>query len=100
MTDGRQAITPREALYPKKGWQPNKPDYLTLCMTFDLHHGDCLDILPTIPDASVDMILADLPYGTTNNKWDSVIDLDRLWDLYKRKRKPGAPVVLFTADEG
>lgn len=41
------------------------------------------------------MILCDLPYGTTQNKWDSVIPLDRLWDEWKRVRKPGAPVLLF-----
>lgn len=49
-----------------------------------LLHGDCLDLLPGIPDKSVDMILADLPYGTTRNKWDSVIDLQRLWPEYLR----------------
>lgn len=65
-------------------------------MTSDLHLGDCLDILPSIPDTSIDMILADLPYGTTKNKWDSVMDLDKLWDLYRKKRKPGAAVVLFS----
>ena len=41
--------------------------------------GDCLNILPSIPDKSIDMILCDLPYGTTQNKWDSVIDLQALW---------------------
>lgn len=46
--------------------------------------GDCLDIMPTIPDHSIDMILCDLPYGTTQNKWDSIIDLERLWREYKR----------------
>lgn len=46
--------------------------------------GDCLDILPTIPDGYFDMILCDLPYGTTQNKWDSIIDLKALWAEYKR----------------
>lgn len=38
--------------------------------------GDCLEVMPNIPDKSIDMILCDLPYGTTQNKWDSVIDLE------------------------
>ena len=41
--------------------------------------GDCLEVMQSIPDKSVDMILCDLPYGTTQNKWDSVIDLQKLW---------------------
>ena len=57
-------------------------------------HGDCLDIMPTIPDASVDMVLADLPYGVTQNQWDQVIPFDRLWDEYRRVTKPNAAIVL------
>lgn len=53
-------------------------------MTIQLMQGDCLDLMQSIPDASVDMILCDLPYGTTQNKWDSVIPLDLLWAQYKR----------------
>ncbi len=45
---------------------------------------DCLKVMPNIPDKSVDMILCDLPYGTTQNKWDSVIDLNKLWQQYMR----------------
>ena len=51
---------------------------------FNLMQGDCLELMKSIPDASVDMILCDLPYGTTQNKWDSVIPLDLLWAQYKR----------------
>lgn len=51
---------------------------------FELHMGDCLDLMRCLSDASVDMILCDLPYGTTQNKWDSVIPLDALWFEYKR----------------
>lgn len=48
-------------------------------------HGDCLDVFDLVlADASVDLILCDLPYGTTRNKWDAVIPLDRLWAEYKR----------------
>lgn len=44
-----------------------------------LYRGDCLELMRELPDASVDMILCDLPYGTTRNKWDSVIPLETLW---------------------
>jgi len=53
-------------------------------MTFELHNGDCLTLMRALPDASVDMVMCDLPYGTTQNKWDSVIDLTALWAEYKR----------------
>lgn len=53
-------------------------------MKIDLWNGDCLELMKQIPDGSVDMILCDLPYGTTQNKWDSVLPMDRLWDHYKR----------------
>lgn len=58
-----------------------------------LYLGDCLDVLPTLPDKSVDMVLCDLPYGTTNCAWDSVLPLDRLWPEWLRVCR-GA-VVLF-----
>ena len=47
-------------------------------------HGDCLELMARIPDGSVDMVLCDLPYGTTQNKWDSVIPFEPLWAHYKR----------------
>lgn len=56
--------------------------------------GDCLDLMNNIADKSVDMILTDLPYGTTQNKWDSVIPLDRLWNQYERVAKENASIVL------
>lgn len=56
--------------------------------------GDCLDVMPQIPDKSIDMILCDLPYGTTQNKWDSVIDLTRLWREYMRIIKTNGAIVL------
>lgn len=56
--------------------------------------GDCLDILPLIPSKSIDMILCDLPYGTTQNKWDSVIDLEKLWKEYERVIKDNGVIVL------
>jgi site-specific DNA-methyltransferase (adenine-specific) len=56
--------------------------------------GDCLKVMPTIPDNSIDMILCDLPYGTTQNKWDSVIPLDKLWKEYERIIKDKGVIVL------
>ena len=52
--------------------------------TQKLLQGDCLELMKDIPDKSVDMILCDLPYGTTECKWDSIISLDKLWKQYKR----------------
>jgi site-specific DNA-methyltransferase (adenine-specific) len=63
-------------------------------MHHDLRLGDCLEVMATIAPASVDLILCDLPYGTTQNKWDSVIPLDQLWAHYNRIAKPNAAVVL------
>lgn len=59
-----------------------------------LYEGDCLEIMRQIPDNSVDMILCDLPYGTTRNKWDSVIPLEDLWREYKRVIKPRGVIAL------
>ena len=44
-----------------------------------LMQGDCIELMKNIPDKSVDMVLCDLPYGTTRNKWDSIIPFDSLW---------------------
>jgi site-specific DNA-methyltransferase (adenine-specific) len=59
--------------------------------------GDCLELMREIPDGSVDMVLCDLPYGTTQNKWDSVIPFEPLWEQYWRVCKPNAAVVLTAA---
>ncbi len=56
--------------------------------------GDCLEVMQSIPDKSVNMILCDLPYGTTQNKWDSVIDLQKLWVEYERIIKDDGAIVL------
>ncbi len=66
-------------------------------MTYTLHCGDCLDILPALPAQSVDAIIADPPYGTTACKWDSVIPLDAMWAELKRVVRPRGAVVLFAA---
>lgn len=59
-----------------------------------LECGNCLDVMKTLPDRSVDMVLCDLPYGITQNKWDSVIPLPELWGCYRRILKPKGAVVL------
>ena len=51
---------------------------------YELHLGDCLEVMKSIPDGSVDLILCDLPYGVTQNKWDSIIPFKDLWDSYNR----------------
>lgn len=63
-------------------------------MTIDLRYGDTIEQMRFIPDKSIDMILCDLPYGTTNCKWDSVIDLEKLWECYKRIIKNNGAIVL------
>lgn len=50
----------------------------------DLYNGDCLGLMKNISDKSVDMILCDLPYGTTQNKWDNIIPFEPLWEQYNR----------------
>ena len=57
--------------------------------------GDCLELMEEIQDGSIDMILCDLPYGTTRNKWDSIIPFDRLWGIYKRIIKENGAICLF-----
>lgn len=60
----------------------------------NLFEGDCLEIMKEIPDKSIDMILCDLPYGITQNKWDSLIPLDELWVEYIRIIKDNGAIVL------
>lgn len=59
-----------------------------------IYNEDCLQGMKRIPDKSVDMILADLPYGTTRNKWDSIIPLEPLWEQYERVIKDNGAIVL------
>ena len=56
--------------------------------------GDCLELMKDIPNGSIDMILADLPYGTTACKWDVIIPFDKLWEQYERIIKPNGAIVL------
>jgi len=64
----------------------------------DLYQGDCLSVMPWLPSGSVDMILCDLPYGTTACKWDTVIPFEPLWAEYKRIVKPNGAIVLFGSE--
>ena len=64
----------------------------------ELKQGDCIELMKDIPDGSVDMILCDLPYGTTACKWDNVIPFEPLWEQYKRVIKPNGAVVLFGSE--
>ena len=59
-----------------------------------LYQGDCLDVMKEFDDHSVDLVLCDLPYGTTQNKWDSVIPLAELWEQYRRVVKPRGVIAL------
>lgn len=63
-----------------------------------LYHGDCLEIMLNIEDKSVDMILCDLPYGTTACKWDVVIPFDKLWEQYERIIKDNGVIALFGSE--
>jgi len=63
-------------------------------MNYQLMLGDCLERMGEIADGSVDMVMADLPYGTTACKWDSVIPFEPLWAAYRRVCKPNAAIVL------
>jgi site-specific DNA-methyltransferase (adenine-specific) len=61
----------------------------------DLRLGDCLEVMKSIPDKSIDAIICDLPYGTTACKWDSVIPFEPLWAQYKRIIKENGAIALF-----
>ena len=64
----------------------------------DIRNGDCLELMKTIPDKSIDLILTDPPYGTTACKWDSIVPLDKLWKELKRIRKDNTAFV-FTSSQ-
>ena len=67
-------------------------------MIRDILHGDCLELMKDIPNGSIDMILCDLPYGTTACKWDVIIPFDKLWEQYKRIIKDNGAIVLFGSE--
>ncbi|HHI0519989.1 TPA: site-specific DNA-methyltransferase [Klebsiella variicola] len=62
-----------------------------------LHNADCFDVFPEIDSDTVDLVCADIPYGTTQCRWDSVLDLALMWEQLYRIVKPSAAIVLFSA---
>ena len=62
-----------------------------------LIHGDCLKVMDKLEDKSVDLILCDLPFGTTWEKWDTILDFEKLWKQYNRIIKPNCAIVLFSS---
>lgn len=67
-------------------------------MKYDLYNGDCLELMKNIPDKTIDMILCDLPYGTTACKWDNIIPFEPLWKQYKRIIKDNGAIILFGSE--
>ena len=61
----------------------------------DLMRGDCLQLMRSIPDGSIDAVITDPPYGTTACKWDSVIPFAPMWEQLKRIIKPNGAILLF-----
>ena len=76
-------------LPPNPKWDIARVSHSTLI------NADCFDIFPFIEDKSIDAIICDLPYGTTENKWDSVLPLDLLWQQYRRIIKDNGIIILF-----
>jgi|SRR5690625_110834 len=64
-----------------------------------IYNEDCLIGMKQLPDKSIDMVLCDLPYGVTKNDWDSVINLEKLWEQYNRVIKDNGAIVLFGQDK-
>lgn len=62
---------------------------------YKLYQGDCLELMKDISDKSIDMVLCDLPYGTTSCKWDNIIPFDKLWNQYNRMIKEGGDRVIW-----
>ena len=67
-------------------------------VNIDLMKGDCLELMKSIPDGSIDMVLTDPPYGTTACKWDSIIPFEPMWVELKRSIKPNGAIVLFGSE--
>lgn len=76
----------------------NNINYSNMIEPNSLHLGDCLDIMKDIPDNSIDCIICDLPYGTTEADWDSVIPMDKLWTEYDRVCTSTANILLFGSE--
>lgn len=95
--DPSSGAVPRQLLQPPVPGEPVVDGVVPHVPDFDcnrLVQGDCLELLAQVPDASVQLVLCDLPYGTTQNRWDSVVPLSPLWAEYERVLAPGGAVVL------
>ena len=93
MTRKMEAKKKREELMAKVD-EMDSAEVVTEAVT--LYFGDCIEKMTHIPDDSVDLVLCDLPYGTTKCKWDTIIDLKELWAHYKRiVKKPSGVILLF-----
>lgn len=66
-------------------------------MTQEIWLGDCLEKMSDIPEKSIDCVVCDLPYGSTQNSWDIIIPFDKLWEQYDRICKDNAAIILFSA---
>ena len=98
MPVGQQPPQPRSPIVTKGVGDVVRLDLRCRTMTSflggEIYQGDCLDVMHRIDDQSIDFILCDLPYGTTRNRWDSVIPLDELWTHYRRIIKPRGVIAL------
>ena len=66
-------------------------------MRAELYRGDCLKLMADLPPQSVDLVLCDLPYGMTDFSWDKCLDLDGMWEQFRRVLKPNGNAVLFAS---
>lgn len=82
---------------PPKLLHSNQNKRSWLYCPIKLKQGDCLEIMSSIPNKTIDLILCDLPYGTTDCKWDNIIPFAPLWEQYNRVIKDNGAVVLFAA---
>jgi len=96
----KDTIVPTTEVIHQQHEVAGKPKALVteIIQPFQLFHGDCLTVLPSLPEKSIDLVLTDLSYGVTACEWDSVIALDTLWDEYRRVAKDTAAFV-FTATQ-
>ena len=68
-----------------------------MCNQIQLYLGDCIEVMKTLPEHSIHMVLCDLPYGLTENKWDSIIPFHQLWEAYNRLCIENAVIALFAS---
>jgi len=76
----------------------NEPNtYERFDLRNSIHLGDCLEVMKKIPTGAIDLILCDLPYGTTETNWDNVLSFEKLWEHYKRIITPTGAILLFSS---